>query len=152
MSNKALSRTERKKLKESQEAWLNYRDASLELITEVNRKTGSTGNFIIEDYRATLVKKRASEIEVYTERALMRVQPNDNTIRCDQNDSGFSKTFSTPPVHVLPVPSVTTASPGRLKLVRLPPAVLQKLPQLRRYRISGRIVTQIEVNWLLPRP
>ena len=60
---KALSSDGKKKLKESQEAWLNYRDASLELITEVNRKTGSTGNFIIEDYRATLVKKRASELK-----------------------------------------------------------------------------------------
>ncbi|MBK8536096.1 MAG: DUF1311 domain-containing protein, partial [Candidatus Competibacteraceae bacterium] len=41
---KALSSDGKKKLKESQEAWLNYRDASLPLITEVNRKTGSTGN------------------------------------------------------------------------------------------------------------
>ncbi|MFO1421987.1 MAG: lysozyme inhibitor LprI family protein [Candidatus Competibacteraceae bacterium] len=60
---KSLSSDGKKKLKESQEAWLKYRDAGLALITEVNRNTGSTGNFIIEDYRATLVKKRASELK-----------------------------------------------------------------------------------------
>jgi uncharacterized protein YecT (DUF1311 family) len=59
----ALSNDGQKKLKDSQEAWLRYRDASLALITEVNRKTGSTGNFIIEEYRVTLVKKRASELK-----------------------------------------------------------------------------------------
>jgi uncharacterized protein YecT (DUF1311 family) len=60
---KSLSSDRKKKLKESQEAWLKYRDASLAFITEVNRNTGSTGNFIIEDYRATLVKKRALELK-----------------------------------------------------------------------------------------
>lgn len=60
---KSLSSDGKKKLKESQEAWLKYRDASLEFITEVNRNTGSTGNFIIEGYRAVLVKKRASELK-----------------------------------------------------------------------------------------
>lgn len=60
---KSLSSDGKKKLKESQEAWLKYRDTSLGFITEVNRNTGSTGNFIIEDYRATLVKKRASELK-----------------------------------------------------------------------------------------
>ena len=60
---KSLSSDGKKKLKESQEAWLKYRDASLAFITEVNRNTGSTGNFIIEDYRATLVKKRALELK-----------------------------------------------------------------------------------------
>ena len=59
----SLSSDGKKKLKESQEAWLKYRDASLAFITEVNRNTGSTGNFIIEDYRATLVKKRALELK-----------------------------------------------------------------------------------------
>ena len=63
MKSKSLSSDGKEKLKESQEAWLKYRDASLALITEVNRKTGSTGNFIIEDYRVTLVKKRASELK-----------------------------------------------------------------------------------------
>lgn len=60
---KALSSDGKKKLRESQEAWLKYRDASLALITEVNRKTGSTGNFIIEDYRVALTKKRFSELK-----------------------------------------------------------------------------------------
>lgn len=32
-------------------------------ITEVNRKTGSTGNFIIEDYRSALVEKRTAELK-----------------------------------------------------------------------------------------
>ena len=59
----SLSSDGKKKLKESQEAWLKYRDASLAFITEVNRNTGSTGNFIIEGYRATLVKKRVSELK-----------------------------------------------------------------------------------------
>ena len=60
---KSLSSDGKKKLGESQEAWLKYRDASLAFITEVNRNTGSTCNFIIEDYRVTLVKKRASELK-----------------------------------------------------------------------------------------
>ena len=60
---KSLSSDGKKKLGESQEAWFKYRDASLAFITEVNRNTGSTGNFIIEDYRVTLVKKRASELK-----------------------------------------------------------------------------------------
>ncbi|MCC9000841.1 MAG: DUF1311 domain-containing protein [Candidatus Contendobacter sp.] len=60
---KSLSNDGNKKLEAAQEAWLKYRDASLALITEVNKKTGSTGNFIIEDYRTTLVKKRASELK-----------------------------------------------------------------------------------------
>ncbi len=60
---KSLSSDGNKKLKESQETWLKYRDASVALITEINRKTGSTGNFIIEDYKVTLVKKRASELK-----------------------------------------------------------------------------------------
>lgn len=60
---KSLSNDGKKRLRESQEAWLKYRDASLAFITEVNRSTGSTGNFIIEDYRVTLVKKRVSELK-----------------------------------------------------------------------------------------
>ena len=60
---KSLSSDGKKKLKESQDAWLKYRDASLALITEVNRNTGSTGNFIIEEYRLALVKKRVSELK-----------------------------------------------------------------------------------------
>lgn len=60
---KSLSNDGKKKLEKAQEAWLQYRDASLALITEVNRNTGSTGNFIIEDYRVALVKKRASELK-----------------------------------------------------------------------------------------
>ena len=60
---KSLSNDGKKKLRESQEAWLRYRDASLAFITEVNRNTGSTGNFIIEDCRVTLVKKRVAELK-----------------------------------------------------------------------------------------
>ena len=59
----SLSSDGKKKLKESQDAWLKYRDASLAFITEVNRNTGSTGNFIIEEYRLALVKKRVSELK-----------------------------------------------------------------------------------------
>jgi len=60
---KSLSDEGKKKLEEAQKAWLKYRDASLTFITEVNRKTGSTGNFIIEDYRATLMRKRVAELK-----------------------------------------------------------------------------------------
>ena len=60
---KSLSSDAKKKLIESQEAWLKYRDTSLALVTEVNKNTGSTGNFIIEDCRVTLVKKRVSELK-----------------------------------------------------------------------------------------
>ena len=51
---KSLSDEGKKKLEDAQKAWFRYRDVSLAFITEVNRKTGSTGNVIIEDYRVTL--------------------------------------------------------------------------------------------------
>ena len=60
---KSLSSDGRQKLEVAQKAWLKYRDASMAFITEVNRKTGSTGNFIIEDYRSALVEKRAAELK-----------------------------------------------------------------------------------------
>ncbi|MDG4553406.1 MAG: DUF1311 domain-containing protein [Candidatus Competibacter sp.] len=60
---KSLSSDGRQKLEAAQKAWLKYRDASMAFITEVNRKTGSTGNFIIEDYRSALVEKRAAELK-----------------------------------------------------------------------------------------
>lgn len=59
----SLSDEGRKKLEDAQKAWLKYRDASLSFITEVNRKTGSTGNVIIEDYRLTLTQKRIAELK-----------------------------------------------------------------------------------------
>ena len=58
----SLSDPGKKKLADAQSAWLKYRDASLALITEVNRKTGSTGNVLIETYRVTLVRKRIAEL------------------------------------------------------------------------------------------
>ena len=60
---KSLSSDGREKLEAAQKAWLKYRDASMAFITEVNRKTGSTGNFIIEDYRSALVEKRTAELK-----------------------------------------------------------------------------------------
>ena len=59
----SLSDDGRKKLEDAQKSWLKYRDASLKFITEVNRKTGSTGNVIIEDYRLTLTRKRIEELK-----------------------------------------------------------------------------------------
>ncbi|RUQ37076.1 MAG: DUF1311 domain-containing protein [Candidatus Competibacteraceae bacterium] len=59
----SLSSDGRLKLEAAQKAWLKYRDASLSFITEVNRNTGSTGNFIIEEYRVTLEKKRVAELK-----------------------------------------------------------------------------------------
>ncbi len=60
---KSLSDEGKKKLEGAQKAWLKYREASLAFITEVNRKTGSTGNVIIEDYRVTLTRKRVAELK-----------------------------------------------------------------------------------------
>ena len=59
----SLSDEGKKKLEVAQQAWRRYRDTSLAFITEVNRKTGSTGNFIIENYRVALVKKRVAELK-----------------------------------------------------------------------------------------
>ena len=59
---KSLSDEGKKKLEDAQKAWFRYRDVSLAFITEVNRKTGSTGNVIIEDYRVTLTRKRVAEL------------------------------------------------------------------------------------------
>lgn len=59
---KSLADPAKKKLADAQSAWLNYRDASLALITEINRKTGSTGNVIIEEYRLALARKRVAEL------------------------------------------------------------------------------------------
>ncbi len=58
----SLSDDGKRKLSDAQNAWLQYRNASLALITEINRKTGSTGNVVIEDYRVTLTKKRSAEL------------------------------------------------------------------------------------------
>ncbi|MBL8259960.1 MAG: DUF1311 domain-containing protein [Candidatus Competibacteraceae bacterium] len=58
-----LSDDGRKKLEDAQKAWIKYREASLQFITEVNRKTGSTGNVIIEDYRLALTRKRIAELK-----------------------------------------------------------------------------------------
>jgi len=60
---RSLSDEGKKKLEDAQNAWLRYRAASLAFITEVNRKTGSTGNVIIEDYRVTLTRKRVAELK-----------------------------------------------------------------------------------------
>mgnify|MGYP000962614877 FL=1 len=60
---KSLSDEGKKKLEDAQKAWFRYRDVSLAFITEVNRKTGSTGNVIIEDYRVTLTRKRVAELK-----------------------------------------------------------------------------------------
>ena len=60
---KSLADEGKKKLEDAQKAWLRYRDTSLAFITEVNRKTGSTGNVIIEDYRVTLTRKRVAELK-----------------------------------------------------------------------------------------
>ena len=61
-SMKGLSPAAQQKLKESQRAWLRYRDTGLALAIELNKETRSYGDVVIADYRATVVEKRALEL------------------------------------------------------------------------------------------
>jgi uncharacterized protein YecT (DUF1311 family) len=60
---KSLSPSAQQKLKESQRAWLKYRDAGFALAIELNKDLRSYGNIVIADYKATLVKKRVLELK-----------------------------------------------------------------------------------------
>lgn len=59
----SVSDSEKEKLKTAQKSWLVYRDASFELIKEINKDSGSYGNIVIADYQATLVEKRVLELK-----------------------------------------------------------------------------------------
>jgi uncharacterized protein YecT (DUF1311 family) len=62
-SIKTLSPAEQQKLKESQRAWLKYRDTGLALAIELNKDARSYGDVVVADYKATVVEKRALELK-----------------------------------------------------------------------------------------
>jgi uncharacterized protein YecT (DUF1311 family) len=62
-SMKTLSPAAQQKLKESQRAWLKYRDTGLALATELNKDLRSYGDVVIADYKATVAEKRVLELK-----------------------------------------------------------------------------------------
>jgi uncharacterized protein YecT (DUF1311 family) len=60
---KSLSPEGQQKLKESQRAWLKYRDAAFALAIEVNKDTRSYGSVVVADYRAGVTEKRVLELK-----------------------------------------------------------------------------------------
>ncbi|MCX5811658.1 MAG: DUF1311 domain-containing protein [Proteobacteria bacterium] len=62
-SMKTLSPAAQQKLKESQRAWLKYRDTGLTLAIELNKDLRSYGDVVIADYKATIVEKRVLELK-----------------------------------------------------------------------------------------
>ena len=60
---KTLSPEGQQKLKESQRAWLKYRDAAYALAVEVNKDSRSYGSVVVADYKAAVVEKRILELK-----------------------------------------------------------------------------------------
>jgi uncharacterized protein YecT (DUF1311 family) len=60
---KSLSPEGQQKLKESQRAWLKYRDAAFALAIEANKETRSYGSVVVADYKASVVEKRVLELQ-----------------------------------------------------------------------------------------
>ena len=50
------------KLKESQRAWLKFRDASFELVSEVNSDPGTYSEIVYNDFKANFVERRVKEL------------------------------------------------------------------------------------------
>lgn len=60
---KSLSPLAQQKLKESQKAWLKYRDTGLDFAIELNKDLRSYGNIVVADYKATVAEKRVLELK-----------------------------------------------------------------------------------------
>lgn len=60
---KSLSPDAREKFKQAQRAWLKYRDASIALISEIEKESGSYGGVVIANYKAKIVEKRVLELK-----------------------------------------------------------------------------------------
>ena len=59
---KDLPEVEKAKLKESQRAWLKFRDASFELVSEVNSDPGTYSEIVYNDFKANFVERRVKEL------------------------------------------------------------------------------------------
>lgn len=60
---KNLSEGEKTKLRDSQRAWIKFRDIDFDLIVEMNRDLGSYGNIAISAFKATFVENRVEELK-----------------------------------------------------------------------------------------
>ena len=59
---KGLPEVEKAKLKESQRAWLKYRDASFALVAAVNAESTSYDEIVYTDFKANFVERRVKEL------------------------------------------------------------------------------------------
>ena len=59
---KALTEKQKTKLRESQRAWLKFRDSSFEFVIEMNSDSGSFAGVAISNYKATFVELRVREL------------------------------------------------------------------------------------------
>jgi uncharacterized protein YecT (DUF1311 family) len=59
---KNLPEVEKAKLKESQRAWLKFRDASFALVSAVNADSTSYDEIVYNDFKANFVERRVKEL------------------------------------------------------------------------------------------
>ena len=60
---KNIDENQRKALKQSQLAWLKFRDLNFTFVIEMNKDSGSFANISISEFKATFVEKRVAELK-----------------------------------------------------------------------------------------
>ncbi len=64
---KNLTEVQKSKLRDSQRAWIKFRDADFDLVVEMNADSGSYANVAISDFKAAFVENRVKELkEMFT--------------------------------------------------------------------------------------
>jgi len=60
---KNIDENQKKTLKQSQLAWLKFRDLNFTFVIEMNKDSGSFANVAISEFKATFVEKRVAELK-----------------------------------------------------------------------------------------
>jgi len=60
---KNIDENQKKALKQSQLAWLKFRDSNFTFVMEMNKDSGSFANVAISEFKATFVEKRVAELK-----------------------------------------------------------------------------------------
>jgi uncharacterized protein YecT (DUF1311 family) len=60
---KEFTDEQKTKLKDSQRAWLKYRDGNFNLVTEMSKDSGSFGGVMISAFKANVVERRVAELK-----------------------------------------------------------------------------------------
>ena len=60
---KNINENQKKALKQSQLAWLKFRDSNFTFVIEMNKDGGSFANVAIAEFKATFVEKRVAELK-----------------------------------------------------------------------------------------